>query len=65
MCAIRNEWYSESVLSKFQRYSAQPFKLLVMIEKIRIKYNKGVFASVLTDLWKGFDCIPHILLKQN
>ena len=37
--------------------------LLVMIEKIRkIRDEKVVFAAVLTDLSKAFDCIPHQLL---
>ena len=34
-----------------------------MIEKLRkIRDGKGVFAAVLTDLLKAFDCIPHQLL---
>ena len=33
-----------------------------MIEKLRkIKDLRGVFAAVLTDLLKAFDCIPHYL----
>ena len=40
--------------------------LLVMIEKLRkIRDEKGVFADVLTDLPKVFDCIPHQLLKAK
>ena len=55
------------ILSKFQcgfrkGYSAQHC-LLYMIEKIRkIRDSKGVFAAVLTDLSKAFDCISHELL---
>ena len=37
--------------------------LLVMVDKIRkIRDNKGVFAAVLTDRSKTFDCIAHGLL---
>ena len=59
--------YFDDILSKFQcgfckGYSAQHC-LLYMIEKIRkIKDSKGVFAAVLTDLSKAFDCISHELL---
>ena len=59
--------YFHSILSKFQcgfrrGFSAQHC-LLVMIEKFRkIRDQKGVFAAVLTDLSKAFDCIPHNLL---
>ena len=38
------------------------------VEKIlKIRDNKGVFATVLTDLSKSFDCIPHglIITKLN
>ena len=41
---------------------------LVMIEKLRkIRDEKGVFAAVLTDLSKAFDCIPHqsLILKLS
>ena len=56
--------YFDDILSKFQcgfrkGYSAQHC-LLYMIEKIRkIRNSKGVFAAVLTDLSKDFDCISH------
>ena len=34
-----------------------------MIEKIRkIRENNEVFAAVLTDISKAFDCVPHALL---
>ena len=42
-----------------------PFSDVEKIKKIRD--NKGVFATVLTDLSKSFDCIPHglIIIKLN
>ena len=37
--------------------------LLAMIDKLRkIRDKKGIFAVILTDLSKAFDCIPHNLL---
>ena len=61
-----NEYFA-NFLSKFQCGFRQGFSaqhcLLVMIEKLRkIRDEKGVFAAVLTDLSKAFDCIPHQLL---
>ena len=59
--------YFESFLSKFQcsfrqGFSAQHF-LLGMVKKIKkLRSNKGVFAAVLTDLSKAFDCTSHGLL---
>ena len=59
--------YFAKLLSKFQCGFQKGFStqhcLLVMIEKLRkIRDEKGVFAAVLTDLSKSFDCIPHQLL---
>ena len=61
-----NEYFAK-FLSKFQCGFRKGFStqhcLLVMIEKLRkIRDEKGVFAAVLTDLSKAFDCIPHQLL---
>ena len=59
--------YFNDILSKFQcgfqkGFSAQTC-LLYMIETIRkIRDNPGMFAAVMTDLSKAFDCISHKLL---
>ena len=59
--------YFETNFSKFQcsfcnGYSAQHC-LLAIIEKWKTAAdNGGVFAALLTDLSKGFDCIPHELI---
>ena len=68
VCINISNKYFEPLLSKFQCGFKQGFSaqncLLVMVEKMKIKNrdNKGVFAAVLTDLSKAFDCIPHGLL---
>ena len=67
VCINISNKYFESLLSQFQCGFKQGFSaqncLLVMVEKIKkIRDNKGVFAAVLTDLSKAFDCIPHGLL---
>ena len=55
--------YFETKSSKFQRgfrqvYSAQHC-LLAMIEKWKKSVDNGsFFEALLTDLCKGFDCIP-------
>ena len=59
--------YFEPLFPKFQCGFRQGFSaqhcLLVMIEKMKkIRDNKGIFAAVLTDVSKAFDCTPHGLL---
>ena len=59
--------YLESLLSEFQCGFRQGFSarrcLLVMVEKMKkTRDTKRVFAAVLTDLSKSFDCIPYGLL---
>ena len=54
-------------LSKFQCGFRKDFGvqncLLYMVETIRkTRDNQGVFAAVMTDFSKGFDCISHELL---
>ena len=61
-----NEYFAK-FLSKLECCFRKGFSTqhcrLVMIEKRRkIRDEKGVFAAVLTDLSKAFDCIPHQLL---
>ena len=61
-----NEYFAK-FLSKFQCDFRKGFStqhcLLVMIKKLgEIRDEKGVFAAVLTDLSKAFDCITHQLL---
>ena len=59
--------YFSDLLSKYQCGFRQGFEnqncLLFMIEKLRkIRDKKGIFAAVLTDLSKAYDCISHNLL---
>ena len=59
--------YFNDLLSKYQCGLRQGYGtqncLLAMIEKLRkIRDKKVIFAAVLTDLSKAFDCIPHNLL---
>ena len=56
--------YFESFLLTFQCGFRQGFStqhcFLVMVEKMKkTRDNKRVFAMVLTDFSKAFDCIPH------
>ena len=59
--------YFESLLSKFQwgftqRFSAQHYLLVMVKNNEKIRDNKEVFAVVLIDLSRAFECIPHGLL---
>ena len=62
--------YFNDVLSKFQCGFRKGFGtqncLLYMIETIRkTRDNHGVFATVMTDLSKAFDCISHQFLAAK
>ena len=67
-----DEYFSD-LLSKYQCGFRQGYGtqncLLAMIEKLRkIRDKKGIFAAVLTDLSKAFECIRAsvmIYLKLN
>ena len=59
--------YFDSIFSKYQcgfmKGHSPQHCLLYMTEKIKqARYNNNVFAAVLTDLSKVFDCINHELL---
>ena len=64
--------FIDPLLSKFQcgfrkSYDAQDC-LLAMLEHWKSAFDKGnVFAALLTDLSKAFDCLPHelIIAKLN
>ena len=63
----QQQLYQFKILSKFHGGFRQGFNaqhcLLVMVEKRRnISDEKGFFATILTDLSKAFDGIPHQLL---
>ena len=62
--------YFNDVLSKFQCRFRKGFGcqncLLYMVETIRKTCaNQGVFAAVMADLSKAFDCISHELLMAK
>ena len=64
-----DEYFSD-LLSKYQCGFRQAYGtqncLLALIEKLRkIRDKKGIFAAVLTDLSKAFNCIPLDLLPHN
>ena len=63
----QHDEYFSDLLSKYQCGVRQSYGtqncLLAMIEKQRkIRDKKGIFAAVLIDLAKVFDCIRHNLL---
>ena len=69
-CIQTQNEYFVNFLSKYQRGFRQGFStqycLLVMIEKLRkFRDEKWVFAAVLTDLLKDFNCILHQLLTSK
>ena len=59
--------FFDEVLSKYQcgfrREHGAQHCLIVLLEKWRISVDQGLeFGTLLTDLSKAFDCLPHSLL---
>ena len=59
---VRSYFESEFQCSFKQRFSALHCLLVMVIKMKKIRDKKEVFAAVLTDISKAFDCIRHGLL---